>query len=671
MTGDNETSAKLNIRWLALALAVGTFILYAPVIWYDFVDYDDWMYVFKNQAVLDGFNLEGLRYAFTSFDGGSWMPLTWLSLMLDTTLFGAQPEGLHFTGLLLHSLSAGLLLVAVHRLTGNMWLSFFSVAIFALHPLRTESVAWISERKDVLSGCLFASGLLAYAHYASKPTARRYGLVVVCLIFGLMAKPMLVTLPFVFLLLDFWPLRRLGDNWREVRARIWPLAREKLPLFLLIVASCVFTYWSQKQAGAMSRWSADAWSRAGDIAGNYGFYLFKLVVPINRTVIYPEFHLTFPVLLLLGVGLVAMTAGAVWKAFQWPWLTVGWLWFLGMLVPVIGIVPVGMTPVADRYTYLPSIGIGIAVVWSVSAMVQGRGRAKWAASGFGVAVIIGLIWMTSLDLPRWQNSRELFESAIRVAPHKIAYNNLAYFCFRLGLCDEAIELSTRAIELDPNYGASYSSRAMAYVCKDDYGRAKTDYDEGTRLGDRPLRSIPNYNPVAITGTDPEDQWEQFTTAIGLEPRTAEDFKARADSWAKRMAMDLAAADYSKAIELQPAFADAYYGRASVLNATGDLPGAIRDASQTILLNPNHVEAYMARAVAYTRLGDYAAALQDNNNTIQLAPTNALAHQNRAVTYYLMKDFDSSWKDVERCRGLGGRPHDSFVRALSEASGQNP
>lgn len=309
MTGSPETSASMKVRWLALALAVGTFVLYSPAIWYDFVDYDDWMYVFKNQAVLAGLNLQGLHYAFTSFDGGSWMPLTWLSLMLDTTLFGARPEALHFTSLLLHSLTSGLLLVAMYRFTGNVWLSVVAIGIFALHPLRTESVVWIAERKDVLSGCCFALGLLAYKNYVNGPTPRRYGWVVGCLVLGLMSKPMLVTLPFVFLLLDFWPLRRMGDNWSAMRVKIWPLVCEKLPLFILIIASCVFTYWSQKQTGAMSRWSTDLLGRAGDVAGNYGFYLFKLVLPINRTVIYPQIHLAFPVLLLLGTGLIAMTVG--------------------------------------------------------------------------------------------------------------------------------------------------------------------------------------------------------------------------------------------------------------------------------------------------------------------------------------------------------------------------
>lgn len=670
MISHNETSARLKVRWLAAALAVGTFILYSPAFWYDFVDYDDWMYVFKNQAVLDGLNLDGLRYSFTSFDGGSWMPLTWLSLMLDTTLFGARPESLHFTNLFLHSLTSGLLVVAVHRLTGNLWLSLVSIAIFALHPLRTESVVWIAERKDVLSGCCFALGLLAYTNYVSGPTPRRYGWVVGSLVLGLMSKPMLVTLPFVFLLLDFWPLRRMGDDWNAVRAKIWPLVREKAPLFILIVACCIFTFWSQKQVGAVSRLSTESWSRAADLVGNYSFYLFKLIAPVNRTVIYPQLHLPVPGLFLLGAGLVAATVGVLWRAFRWPWLTVGWLWFLGMLVPVIGIVPVGMTPVADRYTYLPSIGIGIALAWSVSAMVQGRIRAKQVACGFGVAILAGLIWMTSRDLPRWQNSRQLFESAIRVAPHKVAYNNLAYFCIRQGEYDEAVELATRAIELDSNYGASYSSRAMAYLCLDDYARAKTDYDRGIQLGDRPLRSNPNYNPSAIVGTDPEEHWEQFSTAIGFAPRTAEDFVARADSRAKRQKLDLALADYSTAIELKPRFANAYSGRASALNAIGDVTGAIRDASQAIMLEPDHAAAYLARAVAQTRMGNLAAALQDNNQSIFLSPTNALARQNRAVTYFLMKDFAAAWQDIEQCRKLGGKPHDSFVRALSEASGQS-
>jgi protein O-mannosyl-transferase len=486
---------------------------------------------------------------------------------------------------------------------------------------------------------------------------------------GLMAKPMLVTVPFVFLLLDFWPLRRMGDRWSETRAKIWPLMREKLVMFILILVCCASTYLTQKQTGAVSSWSVNRWSQAGDIVGNYAFYLFKLLVPLDRTVIYPQFQFAIPAL-LIGVVLLAFTASFVWRAFQCPWLFVGWFWFLGMLVPVVGIVPIGMTPVADRYTYLPSIGIGIAIVWSVALLVHRWGRARQTMIGVGMCLLLGMVWMTTFDLPRWRNSRELFESAIRVAPHKIAYNNLAYSCFREGRYDEAIELSTLAIQLDANYGASYSSRSMAYVCKGDYVHAKADYDQGTRLGDRPLRSIPNYNPVAIFGDNPEEQWEQFTTAVGLDPQTAEDFVARAESRSKRKVWDMAIGDFSKAIELNPKLANAYYGRASALNETGDVSGAIRDASQTISLNSNHAEAYMARAVARTRLGHYAEALIDNNKSIELSPTNALAYQNRAVTYFLMKDYTASWKDVERCRDQGLIPHASFVQALSDASGKS-
>ena len=642
-TSDKPCFGWFTVRWSALVLGVLTFALFAPAIRYDYLQYDDGVYVYENAYVLKGWSAEGILYAFRSIDGGSWMPLTWLSLMLDQSLFGNHPWGHHFTNILLHSLCAALLFVVLHKLTGRFGASWFVAAAFAFHPLRTESVAWIAERKDVLSGVFWMLGMLAYSQYVTRPAAKRPSVVLLYLVLGLMSKPMLVTFPFVLLLLDVWPLRRVGDDWKTLRARLWPLVREKAWMFVIVVVFCGLTFWSQDKSGAVSRPPTSVTENLSAVAVNYGFYLQQNFLPSDRTVLYPEVGRSEVKAIVLGIVVVALTILALAVIFHAPWFTVGWLWFVGTLVPVIGIVRVGYTTVADRYTYLPSIGLFVVVAWAAGRIAVNR---LWLQRVFATlaVVLVGLMMIVSRqDLPRWKDSGALFASAVSVSPHRVVWNNLAYFQISRGEYSEAIESCNRAIEMNPEYGQSYGNRSLAYAWLDDYERAKSDYDQAVKLGTRPIQPMRNRlteagsnSPVPSTN-DPEEAWYLFATLFKLEPKIAESFRGRADMRFK-------------------------------LN---DIAGAMADYSGAIQINPNDERARTGRGNAHVSSGNWLAALADLSKAIELSPTNAASYQNRAVVYFKTQQYDQAWRDIEQCRNLGGTPHESFLHALSEASGRKP
>jgi tetratricopeptide (TPR) repeat protein len=634
--------ALQNPQALAGLLVLLTIGLFWPAIHCDFVEYDDGVYVFENPQVLKGITGEGMAYAFRSIHGGSWMPLTWISHMLDVMIFGVKPAGHHFTNIFLHALGAGLLLLALNRLTRRLWLSALVAVVFAWHPLRTESVVWVAERKDVLSTLLFILGLLAYARYAEKPGRARYAWVVVCLMLGLMAKPMLVTFPFVLLLLDLWPLRRLGANWPELRANFWPRLREKIPLLLLVLLISGMTFWSQHRVGAVDRREMSLAHRARQITSNYAFYFQKTFLTTQRTVIYPVAPLSPIGAGGVGIALLGLSVLALWRMFVVPWLALGWFWFLGTLVPVIGFVPVGLSAVADRYSYIPSIGLGLIIVWGLATVAGASLWRRRALVVLGLMAVLACAWATRLDIRRWRNSESLFESASLTAPHKIALNNLAYALVKRGEYSRAIEFCTRAIELDPQYGSSYGNRALAYAWSNDYEQAKRDYDQAVKLGARPIQPMRRQQLLSggaideATSSDPEEAWHLFAGVSGLEPKSAASFRGRGDMRLK----------------------------------VGDVTGGISDYTKAIGLSEEAV-TYTSRGNAYVRLGDWSRALADLTKAVELAPNDAKNYQNRAVAYFKTANYESAWADVERCRKLGGTPPPSFLEALSAASGRKP
>lgn len=633
MTNPAPTKVMTQTRWVAWILAVATFILFAPAIRYDYVDYDDGVYVYANKAVLNGLSVDGLRYAFTSIAGGSWMPVTWLSHMFDVEIFGPAPAGAHGMNVLLHAINAGLLLLVLQRMTRQLWLSAVIAALFAFHPLRSESVAWVSERKDVLSTMFFMLGLLAYARYREQPTRKHFAVVALCLLLGLMAKPMLVTFPFVLLLLDFWPLKRCGNDWRTLRQQLWPCVREKLPLFGMVLLFCVATYWAQFHSGAVDSSEAASGDRFTQVVGNYWFYIKKIFVPIGLNAIHPPLTTSFQAALFISGGLLAATGLMLWRAFCQPWLVVGWLWFLGTLVPVVGVVRIGHISVAERYSYVPSIGLIVALTWLIHELVRGRSALRRVAGAVAVIVAITCALVTRADLPRWRNSLELFGAAVRTDPHPVSYNNLAVHHLDRKEYALAIEPLTRALQLDPLYVKAYINRITAYQNTGQSELAKADLME----------------------------------LVKIEPRNAEGYNNRADVLLDLGRYDEAIADFTAAIKLAPDAATSYNNRGSARLLKGDYAAALEDCQRAIALKPGYANAYNNLGNICQRSGDLPRALEYYGKAIALAPGDSLTYNNRAAVYYGLKQYDQAWADLRQCEALGGKPHAGLVQALIKAT----
>lgn len=622
-------------RWLAAALAIATFLLFAPATQYNYVDYDDGVYVYANKDVLKGLSENSMHYAFTSTAGGSWMPLTWFSHMLDIELFGPTPDGPHTINILLHSLNAGLLLLLLQRMTKQLWMSAFVAAVFAFHPLRSESVAWVSERKDVLSTLFLMLGLLAYLRYVELPGRKRFAMVALCLLLGLMAKPMLVTFPFLLLLLDFWPLNRLGKDWPSVREKLWPRSREKFPLFAIILLVCATTYWTQHRYGAVNQDAISLTDHAVQIAGNYAFYLKKFFLPVGLNAIHPALTTSLPEAAIITLLLLTATALACWRAFLQPWFAVGWFWFLGTLVPVIGFVRIGHISVAERYSYVPSVGLAIIIAWALASLARGRLWLQRLGTALAVLIAIACAVRTRADLPRWKDSISLFTAAIQADPHPVSYNNIAVVYLDRGDYERAIEPLSKAIEMDPRYVKAYINRITAYQKTGRSEEAKAD----------------------------------LVHMIKIEPRNAEGYSSRADVLLDLQRFDEAIRDFTLAIKLSTNAPSSYNNRAIAHFMKGDYEEAIQDSTRAIELKPDYANAYTSRANAFSRQKKPREALADYTRAISLSPRDPLAYHNRAAMNFQIKDYSAAWSDLNQCRALGGSVHPGLLQALTDASGR--
>ncbi len=403
---------------LAVILAFIAFALFARTLAFPFVNYDDGTYVFNNPHVMAGLNWDTFLWSFTALDGGNWHPLTWLTLLLDSSIGSGQPWAFHLSSTLFHALSVAFLFLALARLTRDFWPSALVALLWGVHPLRAESVAWVSERKDVLSALFFALTLLAYARYVESKTWPRYLLVMLAFILGLMAKPMLVTLPFVLLLLDIWPLGRLTPPYKT---SIKTLLIEKAPMLPVIVAISMVTFVVQRHAGMMTQ-AIPLPARALNALVAYAAYLLKMAWPTNLAVLYPYSASDWAPagqVILAGLVFLAFSAIAFWGWHRnKPYFLVGWLWYLGMLIPVIGLVQVGGQTMADRYTHLPMIGILIALVWSLADLARSPGfSAKTPIVTVSLVAVTAAACLTAgPTLGYWQNSVSLWTQAVRVTP---------------------------------------------------------------------------------------------------------------------------------------------------------------------------------------------------------------------------------------------------------------
>ena len=461
---------------ICIALAALSWLVFGQTLWHDFINYDDPRYVYENTKITDGLSISGIAWAFTHIHSMNWHPLTTISHMLDCQLYGLKAGGHHFTNVLLHIVAAVLLFLVLLQMTGgpsqtgSIWRSAFVAAVFAIHPLRVESVAWIAERKDVLSGVFFMLTLLAYVYYVRLPQIRRYLLVALVFACGLMSKPMLVTLPFVLLLLDYWPLDR-------IKGQVWKRVLEKIPLIALSAVSSIATFLAQK--GAVG-WTEELpiLERINNAVVSYVVYIWQMLWPMNLAVFYPHPENRLPLWEIISsfLLLICITAVAIALRKQRPYLTTGWLWYLGMLVPVIGLVQVGWQGHADRYTYLPQIGLYIAVAWAVADLTATWRHQRTTVSTAAMLTIGVLSWRAWTQTWYWRDSETLFTHALAVTSNNdVAENNLGIVFLRKGKLDEAISLLQAAVDLRPENSPAHDNLAKALLQKGQVADALVHY----------------------------------------------------------------------------------------------------------------------------------------------------------------------------------------------------
>ena len=530
---------------VALVLAVATFLLYLPSLSNGFVEYDDPMYVTANPVVQQGLTWATVKWAFTTSTFGNWLPVTWLSHLLDVELFGLNPAGHHATSSAIHAVNAGLVFLALAALTGARWRPAIVALLFAVHPLRVESVCWIAERKDVLCGTFFLLVLLAYAGYCRRPSAGRYALVLVMLALGLMSKTMLVTVPFLLLLLDFWPLRRLGLG-REAapagargdgaagandapaadaaRPGLGRIVLEKVPMLGLAAVSCVWTVVFQSQVGAM--WGArdlTLWQRVANAVVSIPRYLWLTAWPAEQSIFYP--HPGQWPAWRVGVSaalVVALSTAALLLLRRHRYLAVGWLWFLGMLVPVVGLVQVGLASMADRYTYLPGIGLAVAAVWGAAELLAARPRWRRPLAPLAAAAVLVLAVATVRQQRHWATTRTLFERALAVDERNwLAHDMVGTACDAAGEFEAALAHFRRAIELNPGHPDPHHDRAQTLHRLGRVDEAIESYRTALRL--QPARPITHFNlGVALASRQRfAEAVAEFEAASSFDPGNAQ------------------------------------------------------------------------------------------------------------------------------------------------------
>jgi tetratricopeptide (TPR) repeat protein len=697
----------LTLRdWLtAVVLAGITFAIFAPSLGHGFSTYDDPLYVVQNAHVLGGLDPDSVSWAFTTFYGSNWHPLTWLSLQLDVSLWGTEARGHHLTNVLLHAANAGLLFLVLGRLTGAFWRSAAVAILFAVHPLRVESVSWITERKDVLSVFCGLLALLAWAAYVATPGVRRYVLVALALAMSLLAKAIFVVFPFLLLVLDWWPLRRTSAESADGAAEqaettgeslwgpaaggnSWPwLIVEKLPLVAMVLASSVVTYVAQSTEGAVQdfvRMPLDA--RLKNAAVSYVDYLSKMFWPTGLAVYYPhpgDSLSTTKVVAALAV-LVALTAVALALRRRAPYLLTGWLWYLGTMVPVIGLVQVGNQSMADRYTYFPQIGIALALCWGV-ADLAGRRRIVVIAAACAAATVLAylalkqqelwadpvVLWrhtiavsgrspIALLSLARALEDKErgdgqileesvvLYREALEIEPESaLGHCNLGGVLVRRGKPEEqqeAIEHLEKAVSLAPKYAPAHGSLGYAYYLQGRNEDAIHELSLAVELAPGMGLAQCQLGQALATRGDLDEAIERFHKTLRLMPGFAEAHKELADALLRRDALEHkgdhaeeALAHLQEAIRNNPRLAEAHLLYGKVLNARAehrrltrrpveevqaDLVQAAAQFEATVQIKPKVAEAWYLLGMAHAQFGRAEESERCLERAIELEPQPA-------------------------------------------------
>ena len=581
LTGRRQAPSRAQVALVYLFLTATTCLVFGQTVAHDFVNFDDHVYIYDNPLVTGGLTTSGIVGAFTHPHARNWHPLTTISHMLDCQLYGLNAGGHHFTNVALHTIAVLLLFRVLRGTTGALWPSALVAALFAIHPLHVESVAWLSERKDVLSAVLFMLTLAAYVRYAGAPSIGRYFIVLMIFALGLMSKPMLVTVPFVFLLLDYWPLRRFdkverfkpgSGITRSLNQRPSFLFLEKTPLLVLSGLSCLVTIWAQDQATGSLEQLPFTW-RLSNALVSYIEYVRQIFWPARLGVFYPYPNnpLSIWKVTLASAFLLTVSAIAIFLRKKRPYVLTGWFWYVGMLVPVIGIVQIGEQGHADRYTYLPQIGLFLLIVWGVADLANTwhlRREYLWLAATITIAV---LSYRAAVQTSFWKNSERLWDHTLSVtSDNDFAHNNLGFLHLRRGELDKAISHFETALKIRS-------------------GKSQTRYNLGTAL-------------VHVN----------LANALAREGRPEE-----------------AIVHYEQAVKLRPDYGDAYYNFGSVLFQQGRIDDAIAQWQKALAIQPNDAAGHTSLGNAFLQKGWLEKAIVHYQRAVEIDPSEVSARNNRA------------------------------------------
>ncbi len=656
----NELRGKPHL-WILLGLIGATLAVYGQVAYHDFVNFDDLEYVIDNIHIQHGITAESITWALTSGYASNWHPLTWISHMLDYKLWGLNPGAFLITNMCLHILSTLLLFHILNRMTGALWKSAFVAAMFALHPLHIESVAWVSERKDVLSAFFWMLTMWGYLRYVERPGLARYSLVLLFFAFGLMAKPMLVTLPFVFLLMDYWPLQRLsfGQQARPTpsqkkkptggatRGSIISLVREKIPLFALVLASSIVTYIVQQKGGAVAHIQAlPLGNRIPNAIVSYIMYLKKMIWPSDLAIFYPysrdlpPWQVGASAILLIVVFLFAFRA-----IRRYPYVTMGWLWYVGTLVPVIGIIQVGNQSMADRYTYIPLIGIFVILAWGIPELLRNWPPRKLAIAITGSTVVTLAAVSTWFQVKHWQDSFALYEHALEVTTNNdLAHNNLGAALFNKGKYDEAVEHYKEALKLTPLNADALNNLGLTLAKQKNFDEALANFNEALRAKPNFAQAHANLG-VALTELGRYDEAIQHNReALRLKPDYIDAYNNLGSIYGKlgrtAEAIDL----YTTAARLLPNNADAYSSIAFLLASQGKYAEAIPPLTEAVRITPENADRQTNLGNLLLMQGRIDEALTHLREAVRLNPELPLAHQGLASALSKQEKYDEAVKE---------------------------
>ncbi|MCL6520107.1 MAG: tetratricopeptide repeat protein [Armatimonadetes bacterium] len=660
---------------IGLIIIIGTFAVFSPALYNQFV-YDDEQYLLQNFHVRQGLTANGLVWSFKSMYAANWHPLTWMAHMVDCSIYGLKPWGHRLSNLLIHSANAFFLFILLVRLTGYVWRSAFVAALFAVHPLRLESVIWIAERKDVLSTLFFMLILLAYARYVKFPTTCTYILMIVLYVLGLMSKPMLVTLPLVLLLLDFWPIGRMGfigsSSLNCFPSKIRGLLIEKIPLFILALASGVVTFVAQKSGGAMSVLNVSSLpSRILNAFLSYIGYLFHMFWPARLAIYYP-----YPELkqltwkgILSGLFIIAITALAFRTARKHPYLVFGWFWYLLTLIPVIGIIQVGGQAMADRYTYIPLIGIFVVVAWGVPSLFEFAGvNGKLAANRneklplhafrrysvlpiTGGLCLIAFMISTLIQIGYWRNNITLFSRALQISHRNyFALNALGLALAKKERHDQAIPFYRKALEIAPRYFDAYINLGISLEAKGRLQEAFEQYMLALKINPKSAIVHNNLGVVFAKMGNSSQAKDEFEKAIQLDPTYA-----AAQRNLKRLLRSLVGGSATTAED--------YYRMGLAFLDQGKLEGAVDQFRKAVQLKPNHSGAWNALGMTLSKLGRLKEAEVCYNKVLEIEPNRPEPHEGLALVLYLQGKYSNAWQEVMLCRKYGGAPNPNLVKLL--------